>query len=182
MSDVDENDIAKLEAVLYASGRPISLTTLCAHLKLESEREVSALLSKLSEIYDRDGSPLEIKELPERRVVLQLKPDYTKQARRFSMKPLLTAGPLRTLSYVAYNQPVEQKAVAAARGGQAYRHLRMLDEMGLISRQKRGRATIVQTTPDFADYLGLSRERSSMKRQLRRLFKTLELKALEKKD
>jgi len=182
MSDVDENVLAKLEAVLYASGRPVSLTALCAHLRLKSENEVSVLLSRLSEIYERDGSPLEIKELPERRVVLQLKPDYTKQARRFSMRPLLTMGPLRTLSYVAYNQPMEQKMVAEARGSQAYRHLRMLEEMGLISRQKKGRATIIQTTPDFADYLGLSRERSSMRRQLRRLFRTLELRELEKKD
>ncbi|RLI07995.1 hypothetical protein DRO42_07135 [Candidatus Bathyarchaeota archaeon] len=181
MSETDDGRLAKLEAVLYASGRPLSLATLCAHLKLNSEMEVSDLLHKLSEIYERDGSPLEIKELPERRVVLQLKPDYTKQARRFSTKPLLTAGPLRTLSYVAYHQPVEQKQVAEARGSQAYRHLKMLEEMGLISRERKGRATIIQTTPDFADYLGLSRERASMKRQLRRLFKKLELNQMEKR-
>jgi len=181
MSDLHQSGLARLEAVLYASGRPVSLTTLCAHLRLKSESEVSALLGKLSEIYERDGSPLEIKELSERRVVLQLKPDYTRQAKRFSMKSLLTAGPLRTLSYVAYNQPVEQKKVAEARGSQAYRHLRMLDDMGLVSREKRGRATIIRTTSDFADYLGLSRERSSMRRQLRRIFRTLELKELEKK-
>ena len=181
MSDVDQSRLARLEALLYATGRPISLTILCAHLRLMSENEVSALLSKLSEVYERDGSPLEIKELPEGRVVLQLKPDYAKQARRFSMKPLLTEGPLRTLSYVAYHQPVEQKKVAEARGGHAYRHLRMLEEMGLISRERKGRATTIQTTPDFADYLGLSRERTSMRRQLRRIFRTLELKELEKK-
>jgi len=181
MGEVDQGLLAKLEAVLYASGRPLSTTTLCAYLRLRSEGEVSALLSRLSEAYERDGSPLEIKELPGGRVVLQLKPDYTKQVRRFSTRPLLTAGPLRTLSYVAYNQPIEQKKVAEARGSQAYRHLRMLDEMGLISRQKKGRVTVVQTTPDFADYVGLSRERSSMKRQLRRLFKKLELRELEKR-
>lgn len=181
MSDVDQNRLARLEAVLYASGRPINLTTLCAYLRLKSENEVSALLSELSEIYEKDESPLEIKELPERRVVLQLKPDYAKQARRFSMKPLLTAGPLRTLSYVAYHQPLEQKKVAEARGSQAYKHLRMLEEMGLISKEKKGRNTTIRTTQDFADYLGLSRERLSMKRQLRRIFRMLELKELEKK-
>jgi len=57
----------------------------------------------------------------------------------------------------------------------------MLEEMGLISRERKGRATIIQTTPDFADYLGLSRERASMKRQLRRLFKKLELNQMEKR-
>lgn len=181
MSNSDQSMLAKVEAVLYAAGRPVSLTTLCAHLRLQSENEVAVLIRELSEIYERDGSPLEIRELPERRVVLQLKPDYVKQAKRFSIKPLLTAGPLKTLSFVALNQPVEQKKVADARGSQAYRHLRVLAEMGLISKEKKGRNTIIHATSDFADYLGLSRERSSMKRQLRQIFKKLELKELEKK-
>lgn len=180
MSKVNQDVLSRLEAILYASGRPIRLVTLCTNLKLSSEKEVSDLIDKLSIIYERDGSPLEIKKLPEGRVVLQLKPGYSRQARRFSIKPLLTKGPLRTLSYVAYHQPVEQKHVSEVRGSQAYKHLRMLNEMGLISKEKKGRATIIRTTPDFADYLGLSRHRSSMKRQLQRLFKKLELEILEK--
>jgi len=52
--------------------------------------------------------------------------------------------------------------------------------MGLISREKKGRQTIIRTTPDFADYLGLSQERSSMRRQLRSIFRKLEVKELEK--
>ncbi len=177
----DAYKLAELEAVLYASGRPISLTALCEYLKLPSEKEVSDLLGKLSEAYERDGSPLEVSEVTGGRVVLQLKPDYTKQARRFSIKPLLTSGPLRTLSYIAYNQPVDQKHVAEARGSQSYSHLRALNQMGLISKEKQGRNTTIRTTIDFADYLGLSPDRSSMKRQLRNIFRKLEVQELEKK-
>ena len=88
---------------------------------------------------------------------------------------------MRTLSYVAYNQPVEQRLVAEARGSQAYRHLKTLDQMGLISREKEGRNTIIRTTTDFADYLGLSQDRTSMRRQLRSLFRRLEVRELERK-
>lgn len=179
MTEMDK--LAELEAILYASGRPLSLTTLCEHLRLQSEREVSDLIRKLSETYELNSSPLEVSEVTGGRVVLQLKPDYTKQARRFSMKPLLTAGPLRTLSYVAYHQPVEQKQVADARGSQAYRHLKTLEQMGLISREKEGRNTVVRTTNDFADYLGLSTERTAMRRQLRSIFRRLEVKEIERK-
>lgn len=179
MTEMDK--LAELEAILYASGRPLSLTTLCEHLRLQSEREVSDLIRKLSETYELNSSPLEVSEVTGGRVVLQLKPDYTKQARRFSMKPLLTAGPLRTLSYVAYHQPVEQKQVADARGSQAYRHLKTLEQMGLISREKEGRNTVVRTTSDFADYLGLSTERTAMRRQLRSIFRRLEVKEIERK-
>ena len=174
--------LAKLEAILYASGRPISLTTLCAHLKLQNEQEVSGLIAMLVERYERAGSPLEIKTLPEDRVVIQLKPEFTKQATKVSMKPLLTAGPLKTLSYVAYNQPIEQKDVVIARGSQAYSHLRALENMGLIKRQKQGRTRLITTTPDFADYLGLNHDRTAMRRQLRSLFRRLEVSEIDGKD
>ena len=176
----DKGMLAELEAILYASGRPVSLTSLVAYLRLDSEMEVSNLIRMLSEAYDRDGSPLEVAEVTGGRVVLQLKPNFNKQARRFSMKPILTAGPLRTLSYVAYNQPVEQREVASARGSQAYKHLRALENMGLISRKKDGRNTLISTTPDFADYLGLSPDRTSMRRQLRSIFRRLEVQEIER--
>ena len=173
--------MTELEAVLYASGRPISLTELVTHLRLNSERDVVSLIARLSEAYEQDNSPLEVSQVTGGRVVLQLKPDYNQQAKRFSMKPLLTAGPLRTLSYIAYHQPVEQKDVADARGSQAYRHLKTLDGMGLIHRRREGRSTIISTTADFADYLGLSNDRRTMRRQLRSIFRKLELDQLEKK-
>jgi segregation and condensation protein B len=172
--------LAELEAILYASGRPVSLTSLVAYLRLDSEREVGNLIKELSDAYERDGSPLEVSEVTGGRVVLQLKPNFNKQARRFSMKPILTTGPLRTLSYVAYNQPVEQRDVATARGSQAYKHLRALEDMGLISRRKEGRSTFISTTHNFADYLGVSTDRTSMRRQLRSIFRRLEVKEIER--
>lgn len=180
MDEKELSALAKLEAALYASGRPLSLKELSTRLELGSEGEVSRLVRRLSEMYERDGSALEVRELPGGLVVMQLKTDYVGLARRFSSKPVLTSGPLRTLSYVAYYQPVEQRRVASARGSLAYRHLKLLEEMGLITRQRRGRSTIIETTPEFASYLGLSGDRSTMKRQLSRIFKELELKSLEK--
>ena len=88
---------------------------------------------------------------------------------------------MRTLSYVAYHQPVEQTDIANARGSQAYKHLNQLDEMGLIKRERSGRTYIVHTTQDFADYLGLSTERTQMRRQLRKIFRKLEVDEMEKK-
>jgi segregation and condensation protein B len=150
-------------------------------LKLEDEREAYSYLNMLSEIYEKDNSALEIQRLPREKVVLQLKSDFTKPASRVSMKPLLTDGPLRTLSYVAYHQPVEQRDVALARGSQSYKHLKKLEAIGLIKRNKSGRTKIVRTTQDFADHLGLSQDRTSMRRELRRSFRKLEVKQMENK-
>ncbi len=178
-----DDRLARLEAVLYASGRPLSLATIVAHLRLENEQEAKQLTLRLGEIYEQDGSPLEVRHLPEDRVVIQLKTDYTREARKFSIRPLLTAGPLRTLSYIAYNQPIEQREVAIARGSQAYQHIKQLVQLGFVDREKgKGRAKLLKTTDDFADTLGLSRDRSNMKRQLRSLFHRLETEDLQKQE
>lgn len=178
---LESDKMAELEAILYASSRPMALTDIVARLRLKNEVEADQLINKLQQVYIEDDSALEIKKLPEDRVVLQLRPEFTKQASRYSLKPLLSEGTLRTLSYVAYHQPVEQKDIADARGSQAYKHLAQLDEMGLIKREKTGRTSIVRTTQDFADYLGLSTERTQMRRQLRSIFRKLELDQMEKK-
>ncbi|TRO51067.1 hypothetical protein E2P71_09590, partial [Candidatus Bathyarchaeota archaeon] len=171
-STISESDkLAELEAILYAASRPMELTDIVSRLRLENEVEADHLVDELIQVYIEDDSALEIRKLPQDKVVLQLKPDFTKQAGRYSLKPLLSEGPLRTLSYIAYHQPVEQKDVARARGSQAYKHLALLDEMGLIKREKDGRSSVVRTTQDFADYLGLSTERTQMRRQLRSIFR-----------
>ena len=182
MSNRDDR-LARLEAILYASGRPLSLATIVAHLKLENEAEAKQLTLRLGDIYEQDGSPLEVRHLPEDRVVIQLKTDYTKEARKFSIRPLLTAGPLRTLSYIAYNQPIEQREVAIARGSQSYQHIKQLVQMGFVTKEKgKGRTKLLKTTDDFADTLGLSRDKSNMKRQLRSLFHKLETEDAENKQ
>jgi len=176
-----EGKLAELEALLYASGRPLSLTQIVTMLKLEDERQASRMVDSLIASYETEATALEIRRLAQEKVVLQLKADFTRPASRYSMKPLLSAGPLRTLSYIAYYQPVEQKEVAQDRGSQAYKHLAQLEEMGLIRREKQGRTRIVRTTSDFADHVGISQDKGSMRRQLRSIFKKLELDQIEKK-
>jgi len=158
----------------------LTLTQIVAQLRLDDEMQAQRMVEQLIQVYGTEPTALEIRMLQDK-VVLQLKAEYTKPASKYSMKPLLSAGPLRTLSYIAYYQPVEQKEIARARGSQAYKHLAQLEEIGLIKREKTGRTSMVRTTPDFADHVGLSQDRGSMRRQLRGLFKRLELDQIEKK-
>ena len=151
-----------------------------AQLKLADETQAQRMVEQLIQVYGSEPTALEIRMLQDK-VVLQLKAEYTRPASKYSMKPLLSAGPLRTLSYIAYYQPVEQTEIARARGSQAYKHLSQLEEMGLIKREKTGRTSMVRTTPDFADHVGLSQEKGSMRKQLRGMFKRLELDQIEKK-
>lgn len=163
-------DIALIEAALYVSGRPLDLKTLCSLLKTRSKRKVENLVRILMDEYRSRDTALEILQLEDERFVLQLKAEYTPEVRKLALKPLLSPGPLKTLSYIAFRQPVSQKQVIDVRGTHAYSHVKQLEDMGLIERERRGRSLILRTTEYFADYFGLSHNPQVLKRQLKSVF------------
>ena len=169
-----KRDLALLEAALYVAGRPLDLRTLGSIIKTRSKRKVQRLVGILMEEYKTRETALEILELEDERFVLQLKGEYSPQVQRLAIRPLLSKGPLKTLSYVAYRQPVLQSQVVDVRGHHAYGHLRQLESMGLISRERVGRTRLLRTTGFFADYFGLSHDLRTMKRQLKRVFEDFE--------
>jgi segregation and condensation protein B len=168
-----KRDLELLEAALYVAGRPLDLKTLGSIIGTRSKRRVQRTARKLSEEYISRDTSLEIVELEDERFVMQLKAEYTPKVRRLSLRPLLSTGPLKTLSYIAYRQPVLQKQVIDVRGQHAYKHIDQLEDQGLIAREKTGRTMILQTTKFFADYFGLSDNMRIMKRQLKGIFEEL---------
>ena len=164
------NDLALLEAALYVAGRPLDLKTLGSVIGTRSKGKTRRLAKMLMGKYRHQETALEVLELEDGRFVLQLKMEYTPKVQRLAIRPLLSKGPLKTLSYIAYRQPVLQPQVIDVRGSHAYGHLRQLEDMGLITREKAGRTRLLRTTGFFADYFGLSHEARTMKRQLKNIF------------
>jgi segregation and condensation protein B len=177
--DKQNRRLALMEAALYVAGRPLDLKTLASVLRTRSKRLVRYLVSILKQEYERRNTSLEILELEDERFVMQLKAAYTPRVQRLALRPLLTIGPLKTLSYVAYRQPVSQKQVITVRGHHVYGHLKQLEEFGLITRERVGRTRVLRTTPFFADYFGLSHDLRAMKRQLKKVFGFVEPKSKE---
>jgi len=177
---LDKQNMALIEAALYVAGRPLDLRTLGSVTKIGSKKKVQSIARTIMKEYEHRDTSLEILELEDNRFVLQLKADYSLKVRRLAVRPLLTTGPLQTLSYIAYRQPVAQRQVIQARGGHAYNHIKRLKEMGLIECKKDGKARIIRTTDYFADYFGLSHDLKPMKRQLRNIFDKIVTKTIAK--
>jgi len=166
--------LALIEAALYVAGRPLDLKTLASVVRTRSKNLVQQLAHTLKQEYDNRNTSLEILELIDERFVMQLKPEYSPRVQRLAMRPLLTVGPLKTLSYIAYRQPVPQKQVLNVRGHHVYSHLKQLEDFGLITREPVGRTKVIRTTQFFADYFGLSHDLRAMKRQLKKVFGSAE--------
>lgn len=164
------NDLSLVEAALYVAGRPLDLNELCSVLKTRSKNRARKTLTALMQEYTNRKTALEILELKDERFVLQLKGEFTPLVKKFVNRPLISTGPLKTLSYIAYRQPISQKRVIDVRGHHAYGHIKLLREMGLIGSERNGRSTLLRTTEYFADYFGLSLDTASMKRELKHVF------------
>jgi len=162
--------LALVEAALYVTGKPLDLKTLSAIVGLRSEEKVKELGRALKEKYGSDISALEVLELSDGRFVMQLKPQYVSDVKRLATRQLLTPGPMKTLSFIAYRQPITQSYVAKVRGNLTYSHVKQLREIGLIAEERVGRTKVLRTTPNFADYFNLSHETPALKKQLEHLF------------
>jgi segregation and condensation protein B len=159
-----------LEAALYVAGRPLNLNELCSVLNTRSKNKTKKYAKALMQEYSARNTALEILELKDERYVLQLKADFTPLVKKLVNRPLLSPGPLKTLSYIAYRQPISQKRVIEVRGQHAYGHVKLLRDMGLVAAERSGRSMSLRTTEYFADYFGLIQDTSAMKRELKRIF------------
>jgi segregation and condensation protein B len=176
-----KNKMSLMEAALYVTGRPIDIRTLGSVAGFRSEDKTKELARQLKDKYGNNGSCLEILELSDGRFVMQLKPQYVKHVKRLATRQLLTTGPMKTLSFIAYRQPVTQSYLAKVRGNLTYSHVRQLREMGLITEERLGRTKVLRTTPNFADYFNLTHDIAGMKKQLERLFQSIKAEKNPKK-
>jgi segregation and condensation protein B len=158
--------IAKVEAALYASGRPIDPAELAKVAGTASERKAVAIVREIAKAVNSSLNAVEIVEYPGPRFAMQLKAEYTPVARKFATRPLLTRASLKTLSYIAYFQPIASSDLVLRRSSTVYQHLRELEEVGFIVGERQGRSKVYRTTGRFAEYFGLSIEPTSLKRQL----------------
>ncbi len=173
ISDKRQVKLTELEAALYSAGHPLDMEELMQALGSRSERIVLRYVEELADKLNARGRALEVKTLPGNRVAMQLRPEYGRMVRQITNRPLLTVGPLKTLGYIAYNQPIEQAQVLDYRGVHIYSQLRLLEDMALISRERMERGVIIKTTPFFSDYFELSQDPEKSRQQIIQLFSSL---------
>jgi segregation and condensation protein B len=147
---------ARIEAALYSAGRPLSLEELATAGGIYSKPTVLKIVTQLIDKTRDVFKAIEITRLEDGNFVFQVKPDYTPLIRRFAQQPVISIGALKTLSYIAYEQPLTSTRLYQIRGGQVYRHIRELIQMDFIEYEKVGRLKVYSTTKKFEVYFGIT--------------------------
>jgi segregation and condensation protein B len=142
----------KVEAVLFIYGEPLSVSKIASILNT-SKSVVKEALNILSNEYADRETAIELILTVEDEYVMQIKPEYSGLIKYIPSKT--SKALLKTLSLIALKQPISQSYVVKIRGNHAYRHIRKLEEEGLIEKKPRGRTYTLRTTKKFAEYYGL---------------------------
>ncbi|MCV0412121.1 SMC-Scp complex subunit ScpB [Nitrosarchaeum sp.] len=168
MTKNNSNDeaIAKIEAALYSAGRPLKIEDLIRASGTESRTKTYEILNELMKKTKSAFKALEIVTLPDGSYVFQLKPEYSSTIKRYASKPILPNATLKTLSYIAYMQPISSKQLVETRGSGVYEHLKELRQLDFITHQNVGRLKIYNTTEKFQKYFGIQGDVENLKQRL----------------
>lgn len=167
MGKIEEDDaMARLEAALYSAGRPLTIEELIKASGTESRTKTLALMTNLVKKTKSVFKAIEVASLPDGSYVFQLKPEFNTVIRKYASKPLLPTATLKTLSYIAYMQPVSSKRLVEVRGSGVYMHLKLLQQLDYIEHQNVGRLKIYNTTEKFQKYFGIQGDKDLLKQKL----------------
>ncbi|QLH06294.1 SMC-Scp complex subunit ScpB [Nitrosopumilus ureiphilus] len=157
---------ARIEAALYSAGRPLRLEDIIRASGTESRTKTLELLESIMKKTKNVFKALEVVILPDGSYVMQLKPEYSSTVKRYASKPVLPNATLKTLSYIAYMQPISSKQLVETRGSGVYSHLKELRQLDYISHQNVGRLKIYSTTEKFQKYFGIQGDVEDLKQRL----------------
>ncbi len=165
IENIDEAT-ARIEAALYSAGRPLRIEDIIRASGTESRTKTVELLNSIMKKTKNVFKALEVTILPDGSYVMQLKPEYSSTIKRYASKPVLPNATLKTLSYIAYMQPISSKQLVETRGSGVYAHLKELRQLDYINHQNVGRLKIYSTTEKFQKYFGIQGDVEDLKQRL----------------
>lgn len=163
-----QNLEAALEALLFSSDQPLTLSLLVEALDAEAAA-ISEALVALGAAYAARGAGVELREIAGgwQFVTAPEQADWVGRMLRGKRRMRLSRAALETMAIIAYKQPVTKSEVEAIRGVDSSGVLATLLERDLVTIRGRskvvGRPLLYGTTHTFLEYFGL-RELSELPR------------------
>ncbi len=155
--------VLRLEALLFASGKPMSVHELTDALSAPDFRPVQRALRQLARTYQGRATALEVRHVGDR-YALQLKEGFVPTAH--AVTPVeMAPRTLKTLTLIAYHQPLLQSLLARMLGDAAYEEVARLRSLGLVQADPKGATLELRTTRTFAEYFGIASTRPEEIRQ-----------------
>jgi segregation and condensation protein B len=141
-----------VEAALFSAGKPLKISEISDATGLGSDTVRKAVRKLAVEYNDRD-SAMEIVSISSK-YVMQLREDLTTSAQKLA-RTEIPKKYLKTVSLIAYHQPLKQSELVEMVGNKGYEHVRALCGFGLITARPYGATKRLKTTRRFLEYFGI---------------------------
>lgn len=158
---ISDELITQTEALLFASGDPVSTDRLCSVLEIDHNQAEEAIAA-LSQRLEKSQSALMIVHLDDS-WQMTTKSEHAKIIRKLleiRYNAPLSSAALEVLAVVAYNQPVTKSFIEQVRGVDCSGVVSSLVEKGIIEEKGRlelpGRPLLYGTTMNFLRCFGIS--------------------------
>lgn len=154
-SEKEKEDVRLIEAVLFVSGRFLSMQDLISYSDLNS-MIIKECLEKLKEKHNVENSAIEIVERTEM-WKMDVKAEYVNVIHKLATgKSEFTKAEQETLALIAYKQPIKQSIIIKIRGNKAYEHVAKFRSLNLVRAKKEGHTNILTLSEEFYDYFNVS--------------------------
>lgn len=150
-----------IEAILFASGDPVSVDRIAEVLELDKPT-VGKILQNLMDTFNREGAGIRIVRLDDQYQMCTNSEyaDIVRNALDLRRNTPLSQAGMEVLAVVAYNQPVTKAFVEQIRGVDCSGVLSSLTAKGLVEERGRlelpGRPLLYGTTANFLRCLNIS--------------------------
>jgi len=145
-----------VEAALFSSPEKMSPAAIAERAGIP-EDDVKVALRDLRKEYDERESAIMIAKIGNE-YKMMLRAEFTDYTGKFA-KAEMSGGMMRTLSTIAYNQPVLQSDLFKTRGVRTYDDVRALIEMDFVAAKRTGQTLELTTTKKFSEYFGIGSTR-----------------------
>ena len=144
-----------VESVLFSASKPVSVKDIKIATDLTSS-QIKKTLDELIEDYNisrKNQTSLEIIKAGEK-FTMQVKKSYSDQSIMIA-EPEIETNLLKTLTLIAFHQPLKQSNLRRMIGAKAYEHVDELASKKLIHTKKHGSTELLTTTKLFPEYFGI---------------------------
>ena len=152
----------EIEAILFASGRKVSLKELETLLDVSTPGLVVNAVEELKKEYQERNSPIILLDESDG-WKLSVREKYLNTVQKINPYTELSKATMETLAVIAWKQPITQAEVVNIRSNKAYEHITELVDLGFISKEKFGRSFILKLTQKFMDYFDLPDAKAAKK-------------------
>jgi len=144
-----------VESILFSATKPVSINEI-KHSTGISSKKIKNTIDELIQDYNvdrKDETSMEVVKAGDK-YTMQLKERYTDKTLMVTETDIDT-NLLKTLTLIAFHQPLKQSNLRRMIGQKAYDHVDVLSDMKLINAKKYRSTEMLTTTTRFPEYFGI---------------------------